>query len=363
MNNKLLFIIPARPEMVPYVYNYINIANDCGRKYDIVCWDRRGEGREMFPNNYFVYYHPTSDRYSSFKKLKEIYGFYRFVRRSIKGDKYAAVFTFTISDSLFFAPWLTRCYKGKYVFDIRDYSPMATSKFTRWLVKRLLRFSAINVISSEGFLRWLPKGFNYTVCHNTDLEKVRQSIGIFERRDGADGRIRILTIGNLRNPDANQMVIDSLANKNDIELRFAGSSAKTGAYLQDYCKENKIENVFFTGRYNKEDEDDIVRNHDMVNIMLPHDKISDYLMSNRFYLSARLRKPMIVNEGSFQAEQVKKYGLGLVISNDCDMYMGIKDYWEKLDWVDYNNRCIQFLKDVCKDLNQFNYAVTTFTKQ
>ena len=350
---KLLFIIPALPDYVPYVYNYFKIAEDVGKEYDVVCWNRRGM-EAVLPANYIVYNHPTKDSYPTLKKLREIYIFSRFVRKSIRGRKYDAVFTYTIADTLFFGFWLPRCYKGRYVFDIRDYSPLISNRFTGWIIKRLLGASAMNVISSDGFRKWLPKGFDYTVCHNTDLEKVRESIHNYELRQ-QDGTIRLLTIGNLRNADANQSVIDALANREGIELQFAGGGVSDK--LQLHCKENNIKNVHFSGRYRKEDEDSLVQQCDMMNIMLPHDAVSDHLMSNRFYLSVRFRKPMVVNDNCFQAEVVRHYRLGLVASADSSLCEKIITYYYHLDWEQYNENCVKYLHDVCDELDIFKKRV------
>lgn len=354
-NQRILFILPALPDFVPYVYNYFKIAGECGRDYDVVCWNRRGDKEISLPQNYTVYNHPTSDKYSTLHKLREIYGFYRFVKGSIRGNEYHAVFTYTIADSIFFTPWLTRHYRGRYVFDIRDYSPMIDHGLTRWIIKQLLRYSAVNVISSEGFLRWLPKGFDYTVCHNTDLDKVRQSIENNERKE-SDSILHVLTIGALRNTDANLEVIQALSNYDGVQLDFVGDGGAVPA-LKQYCEENEITNVSFHGRYRKNEEDGFVRQCDVMNIVLPHDPVADYLMSNRFYLSVRMRKPMVVNEGCFQAEQVKKYGLGLVSNDRGVLYRELMDYWKKLDWSQYNENCVHFLKDVIKDLDIFKRRI------
>lgn len=350
---KILFIIPGMPDYVPYVYNYFKIAEEAGKEYDVVCWNRRGIEIDL-PENYVVYNHLTRDSYPALKKLREIYGFSRFVRKTIRGRKYDAVFTYTIADSLFYGFWLPRSYKGRYVFDIRDYSPLIRNRFSGWIIKRLLGASAMNVISSDGFRKWLPKGFDYTVCHNTDLNKVRQSIENYELRQ-QDGTIRLLTIGNLRNTIANQSVIDALANRDGIELQFAGGGVSD--ILQLHCEENNIRNVYFSGRYRKEVEDSIVQQCDLMNIMLPHDMVSDYLMSNRFYLSVRFRKPMLVNDNCYQADVVRRYGLGLVAIVDDSLHDKVLDYWNSIEWSQYNENCIKYLRDVCEDLDKFKKNV------
>ena len=364
MSARILFILPALPDYVPYVYNYFNIAESTGREYDVVCWNRNGMEVNL-PTSYLVYNHPTKDGYPTIKKLSEIYRFSRFVRKSIRGREYDAVFTYTIADSLFFGFWLPRSYKGCYVFDIRDYSPLISSRFSRWIIKHLLGASAINVISSEGFRRWLPDGYNYTVCHNTDLDKVRLSTYnynlrvsvkeenyIYPKRD--DSTIIIITIGMIRDYKANATLVEAFANKEDVEFRFAGAG---GEKLQLLFESEGIKNVSFSGRYRKEEEDDLVRQADMINLFLPHTLNSDTCMGNRMYLAARLRKPIIVTDNSWQAEVVEKYNIGVCVEWDDDLYSKITNYWNNLDWAVFDAGCNAFLRNVQNDMNVWETKV------
>ncbi len=354
---KLLFILPALPEFVPYVGNYLGIADNCKVGYDVICWDRRGDNPAL-PENYSVYSHPTRDNYSKWKKLLEIFGFYRFVKRRIRNTEYKAVFTYTIADSVLFESYLVRHYRGRYVLDIRDYSPMVRSRFFKRIIGKMLRHSAYNVISSEGFKDWLPTQFDYLVCHNTDIEKVRNS---FESRSPKkdDDSISVLTIGALRDAGPNREVIDALGNKEGIRLQFVGDG-KALPILVKHCEEHSVGNVSFHGRYQKDEEDGFVKQCDMMNIILDHDNFGRCLMSNRFYLSVRLRKPMIVNEDSFQAKQAAKYGLGLVVSDTSDLYERVVSYWKALDWQSYDSSCVRFLNDTYRDMIRFERVMADF---
>ena len=354
--NRILIIVPLLPDFAPYVYNYYRIVEDCGGEYDVVCWNRGGiEGLEL-PSNHIIYDQPTDNNFSPIRKLLEIYGFYRFVRRSVRGRKYQFVFIYTIADSIFFTPWLISRHNGRFIFDIRDYSPLIDHRMTRWFVCQLLSHSALNVISSEGFLRWLPKEYRYLICHNTSIDKARSFINYGLRRE-RDGVIHVMNIGALRDVESNLEVIKRLGNRDDIMLDFVGDG-DAAPELKQYCWNHAVSNVAFYGRYKKEEEEQFVRQCDMMNVFLPADKKSAYLMSNRFYLSVCFRKPMIVNKGCFQADQVRKYGLGLVIENDEDMYAEVVRYWESIDWQKYNENCVRFLQDVCDELDRFRKEIT-----
>ena len=347
---KLLFILPALPDYEPYVFNYFRIAEENTISYDVVCWNRKGEKIEL-PDNYFVYQHPTNDAYPKLKKISEIYGFYLFVRKTIRGKKYQTVFTFTIADTVFFTPLLTHKYKGRYVFDIRDYSPMIKNRLFYTRIKRLFRYSACNVISSEGFKAWLPGQYKYIVCHNIDIEKIKQPTAS-HKVETDKKELTILTIGSIRNIATNQKVIDALSNKKDIKLRFVGDGIGAPV-LKQYCEENHLTNIEFFGKYKKLEEDGFVMESDFMNILLPRCANSDYVMANRFYLSALYRKPMIVNEGCFQAEQAKKYDLGLVVADIDNLYDTLVLYWKNLNWNQYDANCSRFLGVVFDEMQVF----------
>lgn len=356
---RILFILPALPNYEPYVYNYFKITEEQGLGYDVICWDRKGEN-SSFPDNYYVYSRQTNDSFPPFRKVRDIFWFSVFVRKILRKKKYSFVFTFTIADSIFYARFLSRHYRKRFVFDIRDFSPIITNSIFRRELYILLRDSACNVISSKGYLKWLPKQFEYLVCHNTNIDSVYESIYNHEGTPHHDS-ITILTIGAIRDVLVNQRVIDAFANKDRVSLQFVGEG-NGASVLSQYCVKHRIKNVSFHGRYEKKDEDELTKACSLINIMLLHTVNSDSAMANRFYLSARLRKPMIVNSGCFQADQVEKYGLGLVVSESDDLYQAVWTYWNSLDWESYNERCSVFLQDVYEEMKEYKNRMVCLLK-
>lgn len=126
--------------------------------------------------------------------------------------------------------------------------------------------------------------------------------------------IKILTIGQIRDTEANAAVIDAIQSKKGIELYFVGSGNSVPA-LKEYCRVNNLEHVTFFGRYKKEEEPKIVVGYSMINSYMNHDINSDSLLTNRLYLSAILRRPILVRKGTYQAEVVSEYGLGIVVGD------------------------------------------------
>ena len=62
--------------------------------------------------------------------------------------------------------------------------------------------------------------------------------------------------------------------------------------LKKYEAKKMYNNVKFTGYYPKKEEFSIVDGCDFMNIILPDDTLSRYLISNRFYLSLLRRKSL-----------------------------------------------------------------------
>ena len=156
--------------------------------------------------------------------------------------------------------------------------------------------------------------------------------------------------------------MDGLSKSENIKMVFAGAGPATEP-LQQYAKDNGITNAVFTGRYKKEEEEGIVASHHLMNAFLGRDINSDSLMSNRFYLSALMRKPLIANEGSFQAELVRKYGLGVVLTPQDNFAEAISAYWDTLDWSQYNDNCKRFLSDILIDFDIFEQQLISLWKQ
>lgn len=165
-------------------------------------------------------------------------------------------------------------------------------------------------------------------------------------------KLDILTIGQIAYYDSQEYFINHLANKQNIRLAFIGAGPASEP-LAEYVKTVKIQNVTFCGRYAKKEEIGIVQPYHMINIWLKHDINADSCMANRFYLSAQLRKPMIVSKGSHQGELCEKYGLGVVLGENDDFEAKIIEWWQSFDEKKYDKNCRQFLQDVAKDMDTF----------
>lgn len=67
-----------------------------------------------------------------------------------------------------------------------------------------------------------------------------------------------LTVGSIKDKASNKFILSQLGNNYDYELKFAGDGPAV-PYLKDYSERHRLQNVLFTGRYKKPDENNIVK--------------------------------------------------------------------------------------------------------
>lgn len=351
----VLLICPASPNDMPYLRSYIECLESYNIAYDVlyISWDNQ---MVTFPINYHMY--DGSKLFNSNNLIDKIYKYYKFSRVVIKKlskGRYTHVITMGIACSIFLSNYLKRNFCGKYIYDIRDYSQVLRSSLCGYLNKELLCHSYMNVISSKGFKKWLPNNIEYTLCHNTTLDKVANT----KNEINIPKRITILTIGQIRDLEANTYVIEQLSNNDNYEIVFAGKG-KTLERLQKTVEDKGYNNVKFLGRYKKEDEDGIVERATFINVCMGHDMISDFLLSNRLYLAARLKKPLISFDGCYQADIINKYNLGLVVKRDDLLPVKLQEYINSFNADIFVASCSDFLMDVQDELRIYQNKVNSF---
>lgn len=349
---KIAIIIPNIIDSTPYVKNFTDVFDRIGAEYEFICWNRnelKMVSKEK--EKKYVFNHPGPESNSLCRKIYDYWLFSRFVIKCLSNTQYDYLTVHTIVCGFFLNNFLKNNFEGRYVFDIRDYSPI--TPFINKQIEKLIRNSSFSVISSNGYKKWLPQKYDYILGHNVRKKLIENTIN--NQRDDdilpLYDEIRILTIGQIRDFESNSRIIDSFGNKNKIKLIFAGSGLEKEK-LEKFSKE-RYSNIYFTGRYQKNQEKKIVENSDFINIVLPSSSLFRTQMSNRFYLSLVSRKPMIVNSESIQARFVKKYKLGIVVNSTDDIYDKLTEYIREFDKNVFDNGCEEMIANIFQDINNF----------
>jgi hypothetical protein len=231
----------------------------------------------------------------------------------------------------------------------------------------MLRFSCANVVSSPGFLPHLPKS-NYLISHNMGSGKWEKR---GERASSSDktssnlppltphsSPLKVLTIGAIRDLEANMEVVKALANHEGFTMQFVGKG-HAAPIIEEYCHEHDIKNVSFTGFYEKKDEAHYVEQCTLMNIFYPRVITHDTALSNRFYLSLQHHRPMIVTRNTTQGDYAEHYQVGIAVDDCHDLTERIREFFSQ-DFTAYEQRCNNLLDSFMEDQKRFEAAVEKF---
>lgn len=349
---KIALIIPNNLWFCPYVKIYTDFLDKHSVSYDIISWNRDGK-----QENGVIQFNNQVNSSNPCALLCSYIRFADFAKKNIITNCYERLIIFTPQVGIFLSGFLKRKYQGKYIFDYRDLSIEQKCIFKIPFIK-LLNNSFVNVISSPGFKQYLPKNYDFLISHNFDINRVKRAI-IEDFECNKSKPIGVLTIGGIRDYESNKEVIDALANDSRFQISFVGKGP-SAEDLKNYSNVQDIKNISFVGYYKKEEEDKYILNAHILNIFYPRKISHDTALSNRFYNSLILKKPMITTSGTIQGEYTEKYDIGLAVLNCDNLKEKIIDFLDNLDFKAYSERCNNLLKVFLADYYKWEAVMERF---
>lgn len=320
---------------MPYVSNYEKILKENKADYEIINWDRlKIEGESSL-----VYRDAKIGHQRGFFDYMK---YTRFVLDKLKKNNYDKIVVFSIQLMFFLKEYLLKNYKKKFIFDIRDYNPIIKI----FNIKKTIAHSAFTVLSSPGYKEWLPESHNYIINHNTSIDNIGQLRGVRPFVSDKNKKISVGCIGGLRDYGINIDFINSLKNNNFIKINYHGEG-QINKDLYKYLIDQDITGVSMTGRYAKGEEESLYCNNDMINVLRYKDGINNKTaLPNRLYNAVYYGKPMLAFEGTYLAEVVKKYSLGLTVNSFKNIEKEIREYTIGFDIVEYETKRQSFFSEV-----------------
>lgn len=346
---KVALVIAGSIWFSPYVRIYTRLLESLSVDYSIISWNREGDDK---PEGF--QYNVNSHSPASFSAYR---GYVKFIKKTIREQGFDKVIVFGPQMACLLSSFLLVHYRNRYMIDYRDLSIEQKPGF-RQLFSLMLKFSCLNVVSSPGFIKCLPKR-KYYISHNFDVKTVREAItksteGSFFRKDG----IKVLTIGGIRDYSSNIEVVKALGNKAGIRLDFVGKGG-AAEQIKEYCQIHAIHNIGFKGFYQKEEEPAYIQACTFMNIFYPRVITHDTALSNRFYNSLIYKKPMIVTKDTTQGNYAEEHRVGIVIADCGDLEQQLHSFLE-CDFGDYATRCNNLLKSFLIDQEEFEIKVKQF---
>lgn len=349
---KIALVLPNNVWFCPYAAIYSKLLDKLQIEYDIISWNRLGKEENA------IQYNVNPNTRNPIKLLLAYYKFATFVKKTIKKNGYDRLIVFTPQSAIFLSAFLKKEFKGKYIFDYRDLS-LEQKFYFKSPFLQVLKNSYANVISSPGFKKYLPEGFDYILSHNLDVDVVKESINKNITIALDNKNIDVLTIGGIRDYESNVQVIENLANVDGFSVRFVGKGPSAEA-LQKVALSLNAKNVLFEGYYPKEKEKDYVEDSTFLNIYYPRKASHDTALSNRFYNSLIYAKPMITTAHTTQGDYAEAYQVGVALKNCENLPTVLKDYLQNLDISLYQENREKLLRSFLLDYDKWESVVKQF---
>lgn len=300
-----------------------------------------------YPDNYVCYDSPSDESLGKLQKLRDFIGFRKWVVKQLKAyPNEGLILLSTLTGVLLFDKLPKLC--QRYIFDIRDYSYENLCIF-RAIERKLIDRSFFTAISSKGFEAFLPD-HDYVIAHNFNRNELVQDPKFVKR----DKPLKLVWNGTVRFFDYQKQYLDALKNDSRFEIIYHGSGIDLEKYKQ-YCKDNDIRNVLFTGAYDNKDKFKLLHDADILNNCYGG-RVGDWLryaISNRFYDGLIYRIPQLVETGVYKSDVVEKAGVGIAMDAGPDFADKLYNYYMSLETYEFEQSCKKFLDEVIAEDDLF----------
>ena len=344
---------------IPYVHKYEEILLKNKITYDIILWNRSGQGIEISDgaeNNYLF------SMQTNASKLSKIIPFIKWrkdVKAILRKDKYDLLILCTTLPGVLISDILVRDYTKRFILDIRDYTYENWSVYRRFAEKNI-GAAGLVIISSKGFQRWLPTGYEYMISHN-----ISNSDYAIEEMQSSSGE-KLWTIGfvgGIRYYEINKKLIMQMKNHENFKLLYVGKH-HPGCDLLEYCMKNNVNNVEFSSRYNNSQKPEIYNQIDLINSIYGADnEETRTLLPHKLYDCVLYKKPIIVSKGTYLEDVVKKYRLGLAVDiDDENVPQSIEEYIYGFNKNEFINGCRKYIVEALNDEEMCTEKIEEYLK-
>ena len=245
---------------IPYLEFYEKEIQKENIEYNVIFWDRFNNFKSEKNNNEYTIHIKCIPGENKLKKIIPMFLFKSEVEKIIKREQYTHLIILTTIPGVLLSKTLLNKFKNKYILDIRDYTYEKYS-FYKNIVEKLIKESYFTAISSEGFLKFLPRSEKIITCHNISNVNDIKYYG-YDLRNKSN--ITIGFVGGVRYFKENCKLIDAFANNPKYKLEYIGE-ANSDCNFELYCKKKYITNVIVKGRFDNKDKPQIYEKIDLIN--------------------------------------------------------------------------------------------------
>jgi glycosyltransferase involved in cell wall biosynthesis len=358
MDMKVLIVAFHSRSMTPYSELYENVIKNNNDIYDIIFWDRFSNNKLERKGNEFIIHKICSLGGNKFKKIVPMFYFRKTVNQIIKNGNYDRIIILNTLPAVLLSNVLISNYKGKYILDIRDYT-YEKYKFYKKRVDNLVKNSFITTVSSFGFFRFLENNKKIYLNHNISNWNI---FGFSDKELSEKPKIKIGFVGVVRYMKENMNLMRQMKNNEKYEFIYIGNTYPE-CNLEKTCKNENIENVTFKGEFNNKDKPEIYKEIDIINALYGNESLEvQTALPNKLYDAIIFKKPMIVSKGTYLAELVEKYKIGITVDFKENFYEVIEKYIAEFHSHEFNKNANMLLYKVICDQRKIKEKVKCFIK-
>jgi len=338
----------------PYLGRYTEPLKEAGVPFDLIWWERwETPPTTPLPQaadgaaECHIFRKVSKMAQNPLGKLGDFAAFSRYARQIIQKRKYDRLILLTTMSGMLLADLLTGKYRGKYIFDIRDYSYEKLLPY-KAIEGRVVDASAMTCISSEGFLEFLPEGRKYVLADNFIDSDIKAAEGICFRKKAPGEPIRLSYVGFVRYFQENRKILDQLIDDPRFLISYHGTGADYEKLL-DYQKQHGNERLEVTGYFDFEhDKPGLCERADIINNFYPHTlEIQRLATTNKNYDGMIYRRPQLVSADTFSQKLVEQWGIGCALSIDQpDFADRLYEYYQQLNEDEFNQNADAALKAI-----------------
>lgn len=335
---------------MPYAFPYRQLLESLGIDHEVLTWNRMREDGESKDRIHSFEYQPRSGL------MGTLLGYLRyraFVKSKIKATFYDGYILLGMQTGVLCFDLLGG---HPYIQDVRDYSHENILPY-QWHARNVLRQADLVCISSRGFERWLPSDLKYVLTHNTAHD------WSVSTDSSLSNDLKIIAwIGQIEEGyvSALSKFIGGMQLYPSARLCFHGDGIGEDK-LKAYSICHGLSNVEFFGRYQPSEKAQLIQNASfLLSTYGNHSPILTTALPNKLADACIYRRPIIVNDGTYLADVVREWGLGIVINLDNmqTIVNQLERYYEAAVFQKFIRNCDRFLAMMSENIESFQHRVT-----
>lgn len=339
----------------PYINRYIERLENAHVNYRVYFWNR-----SKFTLDYsdkYIYFDQGSDlKKSKVQKLFDFLKFKKWLIGQLESNQHDKIIVLSTLSGILLKRYLYKK-KGKYIFDIRDYSYEHIAPFYS-IEKKIIENSAFTTISSVGFKEFLPD-HEYVIAHNFNRNEIIPGAKFVK----TEKSINFVWNGLIRYFEFQTRYLDALKNDPRFNIIYHGDGPDLEKYME-YCATNGFTNIQFTGAYTNSEKEKLLSQANILNNCYGYlqgtgNKVK-YAVSNRFYDGIIYHIPQLVETEGFKPEWTHRSGLGVSYQPDADFADKLYAYYQSIDADLFDNICERELAKVIEDDNMYIAKIDSF---